>query len=143
MDRTRAAALATQARIARLATRTPGGQSDLVPITFALEGDRLVTAVDHKPKTTTRLKRLANIRTNPEVDILIDHYDDDTWDALWWVRLRGVAQVLEDGPLFEGALDSLVAKYPQYRGITPSGPVIFIEILRWQWWSADSSVVPD
>ncbi len=114
-----------------------------MPITFALDGDRLVTAVDHKPKTTTRLKRLDNIRTNPEVDILIDHYDDTTWDALWWVRLRGVAQVVSDGPLFDDAVDALVAKYPQYHDIIPAGPVIFIEILRWQWWSADTPVVPD
>jgi PPOX class probable F420-dependent enzyme len=143
VDRPRAAALATAARVARLATRTPTGQSDLVPITFALDGDRLVTAVDHKPKTTTRLKRLDNIRTNPEVDILIDHYDDETWDELWWVRLRGVAQVVEDGPLFADAVTALVAKYPQYREVTPAGPVIFIEILRWQWWSADTAVAPD
>ena len=54
-----------RARVARLATIGPDGRPDLVPVTFALDGDtsraRIVIAVDHKPKTTRRLQRLANV----------------------------------------------------------------------------------
>lgn len=138
--------------MARLATQTATGRIDLVPMTFALEGDRLVTAVDHKPKTTTALKRLENIRVNAEVSVLVDQYDDADWDRLWWVRLRGLASVVEPvddvgstarggvgdpgRELHERAIAALVAKYPQYRDRPPTGPVILIELVRWQWWSA-------
>jgi len=30
-----------------------------------------------------------------------------------------------------------VAKYPQYQTVTPTGPVIVIEVIRWQWWSGE------
>jgi PPOX class probable F420-dependent enzyme len=112
------------------------GRVDLVPITFAIVGDVLYTAVDHKPKTTTELKRLDNVRANPEVSVLVDEYDDDDWSALWWVRLRGLAQVVDGGARYDTAIDALVAKYSQYRSVRPEGPAIVIELIRWQWWSA-------
>jgi PPOX class probable F420-dependent enzyme len=136
MDRDRARALAQGARVARLGTLSPTGRVDLVPITFAVVDDVLFTAVDHKPKTTTALKRLDNVRTNPEVSVLIDDYDDADWSRLWWVRLRGLAQVHDGGVEHERAIDALVAKYPQYRSTPPAGPAIVVELIRWQWWSA-------
>jgi PPOX class probable F420-dependent enzyme len=144
VDRDEARNLAAGARVARLATQTRTGRIDLVPMTFAIDGDRLVTAIDHKPKTTTALKRLENIRANPEVSVIIDEYDDADWDQLWWVRLRGVATIIEPGaagtePLHRAAVASLVAKYPQYVEQPPAGPVILIELVRWQWWSARPS----
>ena len=62
----------------------------MVPIVFAVEGDTIYNAVDHKPKRSTQLRRLANIAENPAVSVLVDYYDDD-WDELWWVRADGVA----------------------------------------------------
>jgi PPOX class probable F420-dependent enzyme len=137
MDRDTARFLAGGARVARLGTLSKTGRVDLVPMTFAIVDDVLSTAVDHKPKTTTELKRLENVRANPEVSILIDRYDED-WAALWWVRLRGLAQVVEEGPRYDAAIDALVGKYEQYRSIRPEGPAIVIELIRWQWWSARS-----
>ena len=133
MDRQQARDAVAGARVARLATRTRTGRIDLVPITYALDGDRLVTAVDHKPKTTTQLKRLDNIRANPEVSVLVDEYDDADWDRLWWVRLRGLATIVDTD---DRARESLVAKYEPYRRQPPQGPVITIDLVRWQWWSA-------
>ena len=66
-------------------------------MTFALVDDVMYTAVDHKPKRTTELKRLENVRATPEVSVLVDEYDDADWAALWWVRLRGLARVVEEG----------------------------------------------
>ena len=136
MDADLARERVTEARVARLATVTKTGRIDLVPITFALVEDRLVTAVDHKPKTTTQLKRLENIAGHPEVSVVVDDYDDRDWSQLWWVRLRGLAQVVDDGPVHEQAVDALTAKYPQYGDRRPSGPAIVIDLIRWQWWSA-------
>lgn len=124
-----------QARVARLATVRPDGTPHLIPITFALDGDTVVTAVDGKPKRTAALQRLENIAANPAVTLLVDHYDDD-WSRLWWVRLDGVAEVLRDEPERTAALEPLVAKYPQYESSPPSGPVIRVAVHRWATWSA-------
>lgn len=123
------------ARVGHLATVDERGKPHIVPIVFALSGDRLVTAVDHKPKTTRRLKRLENIRANPAVSVLVDHYDDD-WSGLWWVRVDGTATVFERGEEWEEAIAALVAKYPQYVEQPPDGPAIVIQILRVSSWSA-------
>jgi PPOX class probable F420-dependent enzyme len=119
------------ARVARLATVGADGQPHLVPVTFAADGNRVYTAVDHKPKTTGNLRRLRNIQENPLVALLADHYADD-WDELWWVRADGAAHILDNG---ERALDLLVRKYQQYQQQRPEGPVIMIEIERWSGWT--------
>jgi PPOX class probable F420-dependent enzyme len=124
----------TAARVARLATRNPSGAIDLVPFTFAaLDDCTLVSAVDHKPKRTKQLQRLDDIRSHPAVTVLADHYEED-WDALWWVRARGDAIVL-DGPSDEH-LRALAAKYQQYRDRPPDGPAIVISVSEVTGWSA-------
>ena len=65
------------------------GRPSLVVVTFAAVGDVVVTAVDRKPKSTTRLHRLQLITANPQVSLLADHYDDGDWTALWWARGDG------------------------------------------------------
>jgi PPOX class probable F420-dependent enzyme len=126
-----------EARAACLATLTPEGRLHVVPICFALESSTLYTAVDAKPKRSRTLQRLANVRANPDVCVLVDHYDED-WSRLWWVRLRGRARVLESGPEHERALALLRGKYEQYRH-DPLGPVIAMEIEEWGAWSASES----
>jgi len=122
--------------VARLATVGSGGRPHLVPITFALVGERtLVSAVDHKPKRTTALRRLANIESNPRVSVLVDHYEDD-WERLWWVRADGVARVATDGAAHDAGLAALAGKYRHYRDVPPPGPVVGVEITGWRWWSA-------
>ena len=105
-----------------------------MPVTFAIVGRRIVTAVDQKPKTTQRLQRLVNIEKHPAVSLLVDHYAED-WDWLWWVRVDGQAELHtnEDAP--PGAVAALVAKYPQYGAHPPRGPVIVItpeKIVSWE-----------
>lgn len=123
--------------VATLATVGAAGPH-LVPIVFALDGDRLVSAVDHKPKRTRHLQRLANIAENPAVALLADAYDDD-WDKLWWVRADGIAHVITAGPAMRQGTDLLVDRYEQYRNLPPRGPLIVISIQRWSGWSASGS----
>ena len=84
------------APVARLATAALDGRPHLVPVVFALHDEVIYTAVDAKPKTTHRLRRLANIERNPQVSLLVDHYAED-WTQLWWVRADGVAAIHHDG----------------------------------------------
>jgi PPOX class probable F420-dependent enzyme len=122
------------ARVARLATVGADGRPHVVPICFAIEGDTLYTVVDEKPKRTRRLRRLANIEADPRVEVLVDGYDED-WSRLWWVRLRGIARIVDDAR----AVELLAAKYPQYREQPPRGPVIAVAIEERSEWTASPS----
>ena len=124
-----------EARVARLATVDAEGRPHLVPICFVLDGGTLYTAVDSKPKRTEALKRLENVRVNPRVAVLVDHYEDD-WSRLWWVRLDGRARVVEDARERTRALVLLEAKYEQYQVEAPPGPVLAVEIERTSGWAA-------
>lgn len=125
-----------QARVAHLATVGASGQPHLVPIVFAVDGDTIYHAVDHKPKRSTALRRIANILANPEVSLLVDHYDDTDWRRLWWARADGTARVLAatDSRARRG-VDLLVARYAQYQDRPPVGTVIAIDVERWRAWS--------
>jgi PPOX class probable F420-dependent enzyme len=127
----------TDARVARLATAGPECRPHLVPVTFAVEcgpeGDTVYSAVDAKPKSTRRLRRLANIEANPAVSLLVDHYSDD-WDTLWWVRADGLAAIHRTPPA--GARALLAARYDQYRRHSPEGPFVVVRIETWRGWSA-------
>jgi PPOX class probable F420-dependent enzyme len=125
----------TAARVARLATVRPGGAPHVVPVTFAVQRDRVYTVVDAKPKTSASLQRLANIRAEPRVALLADHYADD-WAALWWVRADGVATVSDDPGTLAEAVGLLRRRYAVYREQPPAGPVIVIDVQRWTGWSA-------
>jgi PPOX class probable F420-dependent enzyme len=137
MDATEARTRFAAARVARLATAGADGRPHLVPVVFALDGDRLYTAVDDvKPKATTRLKRLANIAANPAVALLADHYEDE-WTALWWVRADGTARLLDPGDDEAARARALLAeRYAQYADAPPPGVVIAVDVTRWSGWAA-------
>jgi PPOX class probable F420-dependent enzyme len=122
------------ARVARLATTNPDGTPHIVPVVFAVAGETVWTAVDEKPKTTTALRRLDNVRARPRLSLLVDRYADD-WSALWWVRADGSGTVLDAAEAGDG-LTALVEKYEQYQRRPPPGPVLRIEVTRWASWSA-------
>lgn len=124
----------TQARVARLATVRPGGRPHIVPITFALDADSIVTVLDHKPKTTANLQRLKNLKAHPVASVIFDQYDDD-WSKLWWVRADGSARIVRGGPDYERAVGLLTGKYAPYREVVPYGPVIIVAVDRWSSWS--------
>jgi len=126
----------TTARVGRLATADGDGVPHVVPVTFAVLGGTVVTVVDGKPKSTMRLKRLANIAANPAVALVVDHFDED-WSTLWWVRVDGMAHVLAEGPDHEAGVAALRAKYAQYReGVATDGPLVVIDVRRVTGWSA-------
>ncbi|MEN8159643.1 MAG: TIGR03668 family PPOX class F420-dependent oxidoreductase [Myxococcota bacterium] len=123
--------------VARLATVGPGGAPTLVPVVFAPSGGRLWIPIDGKPKRGGELARVANVRRDPRVALLLDHYASD-WSTLWWLRVDARAEVTRGAE--PGAEAALREKYPQYattplfRGPTPTWLALTEERVRG--WSA-------
>ncbi|MEO3765177.1 TIGR03668 family PPOX class F420-dependent oxidoreductase [Streptomyces sp. B8F3] len=120
--------------VARLATADGAGVPHVVPITFAVDGDVIVFAVDRKPKRTTGLRRLRNIAENPAVSVIADHYADD-WASLWWARADGRAEIREDEGSRLSAVELLQQKYRQYEEAPPQGVVVAIHVVTWTGWA--------
>lgn len=128
------------ARSAHLATASADAAPHLIPVVFALNRDAVYIAIDEKPKTTTRIRRLRNIEENPQAALLIDHYDDD-WTKLWWIMLRGRAEILTPGTWTASeandALSALRTRYPQYAAhALEERPLIRLTITNVTRWSA-------
>jgi PPOX class probable F420-dependent enzyme len=122
-----------QSPVARLATVGADGRPHLVPVVFAVQDQVIYSAVDAKPKTTQRLRRLANIERNHQVSLLVDHYDED-WTQLWWVRADGDATIHHEGATMDLGHRLLRAKYPQYQSVSLTGAVIAVAVRRWSGW---------
>jgi PPOX class probable F420-dependent enzyme len=131
-----AAELLAAARVGRLATVGRDGRPLVVPVCFVLDGTRLYSAVDAKPKRTRALRRLRNVTENPRVSLVVDEYDED-WTRLRYVIVEGHADILTEGAEFSRAIDLLVAKYPQYRTLAlprDTGAVIRVTPERFLAW---------
>jgi PPOX class probable F420-dependent enzyme len=122
------------ARVGRLATTSPDGAPHLVPFVFALDGDTLFTSVDTKPKRAGELRRVRNLRHDARAAVLVDHYDED-WEALWWIRMDGVARILDEGEEAVLGRELLTAKYGQYGPDLAVEQIIAIDVGRWSSWS--------
>jgi PPOX class probable F420-dependent enzyme len=118
-----------------LATNGADGSPHLVPCCFAVDGTTAYTAVDDKPKSSTRLRRLDNIAADPMVAVLVQHYDDGNWDELWWVSVTGTASVASVGPEHDRAVALLLGKYGQYATHRLDGPIIVVRLAQWRSWA--------
>ena len=117
-------------RVARLATADSAGRPHVIPICYVALGDSVYMTIDQKPKreSSRGLKRMTNMRENPQVAMVADHYDDD-WSRLGWVMVQGRAQVLDSGDEHDRAQASLRARYPQLGAMQiESLPVVAIRI---------------
>jgi PPOX class probable F420-dependent enzyme len=114
------------------------GAPHQVPVTFVVlerdGADHLYVPLDHKPKTSTNLKRFRNIRANPAVSLLVNHYDPD-WNHLWWAKADGAAVVTETDELPADLAEAFAAKYSQYVQLKPAGVVIDVTVARWSGWA--------
>jgi PPOX class probable F420-dependent enzyme len=134
----RASRLILSARIAHLATADRSGQPYVVPICFAFDGEYFYSPIDEKPKRSApaKLKRLRNIADNPQVSLVIDHYDED-WSKLAYVLITGSARIMHRGETHRRAVMLLRKKYPQYRGMRlEMRPLIIIKPNRMTFWAA-------
>ena len=125
-----------RARVAHLGLLDDGGRPRVLPVTYAVRGARLVTAVDHKPKRRPGedLARVRWLRARPSAALTVDRYDDD-WNRLAWVQALGNMDVL-DVSAASDAVAALAARYEQYRTQPPAGPVLALSPERLLWWRA-------
>ena len=127
------------ARVARLATLDAERMPHMVPICFACDGSIFYSAIDRKPKRVvpSRLARLKNIKRTPQVALLVDQYDED-WTRLWYVLVRGEAELVAASAEQRRAIERLRAKYPQYDAdmLADDAPVLRITPRRITSWGA-------
>ena len=128
--------LLIESRLGHLATSTKRGKPHVVPICYVLDGGSLYTPIDEKPKRRkpTQLRRVLNIAENPNVCLVVDHYEED-WSELKYVIVRGSAEIVHEGEVYERAVTLLREKYKQYRQMKLEGrPLIKIKpisVLAW------------
>jgi len=128
------AAFIRTARVAHLATADAAGQPLVIPICFAFDGKEFLSAIDEKPKRTTKLKRLRNIAENPKVSLIVDHYDEN-WQRLAYVLIRGTAKILLRGKRHQRGVELLRRKYFQYRRMAiDERPMIVITPNQFKSW---------
>ena len=108
-----------EARVARLSTLDSRRRPHIVPICFVFDHKCFYSAIDAKPKSVVpqQLARVRNILARPQVALLIDEYDED-WTRLWFVLIRGRAQIVPMSARRERgrAISKLREKYRQYAG---------------------------
>jgi PPOX class probable F420-dependent enzyme len=127
------------ARVARLATADRAGAPHNIPICFWFDGGaHFYFVIDEKPKRLTAggLKRMRNIAENPQVALLIDHYEEE-WSCLAYVLVHGAARMVDDLNEYMLALRNLRDKYPQYRTMALSperNPMVVIQATRIHRW---------
>jgi PPOX class probable F420-dependent enzyme len=129
-------ALLEDARVAHLGLLDDASCPRVLPVTFALCGERLISAVDDKPKRVAgeRLARVRWLRARPAAALTVDRYDED-WAQLAWVQALGDAEVL-DAAIAQDEIAALAARYEQYRTRLPAGPVLALTPQRWLSWRA-------
>ena len=109
-------------RVGRLGLVDEEDRPRVQPVTFALHGGAIYTAVDRKPKRSAEPARVRYLRRRPHAALTVDHYDDD-WSELAWVQVLCRVELLEPADDSAG-MEALAAKYKQYRADPPPGPLL-------------------
>ena len=134
-----------KARVARLATVDLECMPHLVPVVFVFDSDGsfYFIPIDEKSKRSRpeNLKRVRNIKENPNVALLIDEYNED-WTKLYFIMIQGKASIIggkkleqDEIPLLEKAHKLLRNKYPQYQNIGIGKYIIMIiphKVIAWK-----------
>jgi PPOX class probable F420-dependent enzyme len=128
-------------RVARLAFLDEENRPRVLPITFALAGNAVWSAIDEKPKRTREPARVRRLRRRPEAALLVDVYSDD-WSQLAWVQLLGRVEWLAVEQAEDG-MAALAAKYAPYAERTPPGPLMRLAVERAYSWRATGIPRPD
>lgn len=124
------------ARVGHLGLVDDRDRPRVQPVTFALAGDAIYSAVDNKPKRPGEPARVRFLRRRPDAALTVDLYDDD-WTGLAWVQVLGRVELLDPAD-DEQAMQALAAKYEPYRADPPPGPLLKLVPKRALHWRASS-----
>jgi PPOX class probable F420-dependent enzyme len=130
--------LLIESRLGHLATSTKRGKPHVVPVCYVFNGASLYTVIDEKPKRRkpTQLRRVLNIAENPNVCMVVDHYEEDR-SELKYVMVRGSVEIVHEGEAHKRAVTLLREKYKQYRQMKlEDRPLIKIKPINVIAWSA-------
>ncbi len=125
-----------------MATADAKGQPHVIPVCYVFDGEAVYSVLDAKPKSTPlrQLRRVRNILANPQVSLVVDHYEED-WSRLRYVMMLGEARLLQEGAEWARAIAMLREKYPQYQEMDlDESPVIKITPDRFIPWSFEPEV---
>jgi PPOX class probable F420-dependent enzyme len=125
-------------RVARLGVVDDADRPRVLPVTFAVAGGAVYTAIDRKPKRAGEPARVRYLRRRPDAALTVDRYDDD-WTQLAWVQLLGRVELLEPADDPRG-MDALTAKYRPYRHEPPPGPLLRLVPERALHWRANETI---
>lgn len=148
-DDTYSKTIINTARVARLATVDLECKPHLVPVVFVYDNDRdfYFIPIDEKTKRSRpeNLKRVRNIKENPNVALLIDEYHED-WTKLYFIMIQGKASIIgerkkeldqNEMSLLKKAHKLLHHKYSQYQKIGVGEYVIMIMPQKVRAWKND------
>lgn len=114
----------------------------MIPVCYVFDGETIYSVLDAKPKIIPlrNLRRVRNILANPQVSLVVDHYEED-WEQLQYVMVTGEASLLESGEEWERSIIMLSEKYDQYKEMDlTESPVIKINPIRFAPWSFQPKV---
>jgi PPOX class probable F420-dependent enzyme len=121
-------------RVARLGLLDEADRPRVLPVTYALHGGAIWSAIDRKPKRSSEPARLRYLRRRPESALTVDRYSDE-WSELAWVQVLGRVEIREPSEAGE-ALEALAGKYRPYREEPPPGPLLRLAPERVLYWRA-------
>jgi len=90
--------------VGRLATASKDLMPHVIPVVYAMDGDKVVVAVDYGTK------KLRNLRANPKAAVVVDDYEPNRA-----VLIQGSCKILERGPEYLRLLKILFKKFDFYR----------------------------
>jgi len=134
--------LLRESRIGHLATCNLSLKPHVIPICFVFHGHAIYSSIDEKPKRKkpSDLRRTINIEANPNVSMIIDHYEENWW-KLKFIIIQGKAKLIWSGEEHQQAINRLKRKYPQYRSMNlQSRPIIKIIPRRTVTWRSNKLV---
>jgi PPOX class probable F420-dependent enzyme len=128
--------LLRDSRVARLGLLDDRDRPRVLPVTFAIAGSALYSAVDRKPKRVpgAELARLRYLRRRSAAALTVDRYEED-WTRLAWVQVLGTVEIIDDPGTRPDALDALREKYAPYREGPLDGPLLELHqerVLHWR-----------
>ncbi|HEY7081389.1 MAG TPA: TIGR03668 family PPOX class F420-dependent oxidoreductase [Nitrososphaeraceae archaeon] len=131
------------ARVARLAAIDTKCRPYLVPVVFVCDTDNhYYIPIDGKIKQSEdpeSLKRVRNIKANPNVALLVDEYTED-WTKLYFIMIQGIASVIsksiQGSQIRINRVHKLLSKkYCQYHEVAIGESVIMIcpqKVFTWK-----------